>query len=256
MLVAGDAFAKTTAGLDLGFFRDSRDGSPFTVLAPVVHGTFGVSDRLAVRVVVPLTAVETPDDDGLILRLGNPYVGLRWSFRDGNYDFRLGTGLTFPTARLPSEDTEERSAEAAFDAASGSRGRYDLWLWEPEAMTLVGSGGLQANIGPLVGRADLAVGLLIPTGGANADFLFQFAVEGLVKVSDPWSFGAAVRNVWQANDESGDTAQVSVGPVIELDLEPWLLWTRLIFNIEGPAGTSFSDEGFWGWWTGVSVQFP
>ena len=246
-LAGSNAFAKSRLGVDLSVFVEST-----TVLAPIFNGRIGLAKRLLLELTLPLAAVDTPNDDGMVVRLGNPYAGLAWLFVIDAADIVLGAGITFPVARVPN-DGDTAPARVAFLAASNSRGRYDQWLWEPEAMSLVAPVDIKVDLGLLAVRADAAWVFMMPTGGESVETILQFAGEGIVDLGRV-SVGARVQNVWQPTAED-ETSQVSVGPLVELDASPVLLWSLFMLNIEGPAGSSFGDDGFWSFQLGGSIDF-
>lgn len=256
LLAGGDAFAKNyQIGLDLGFFAESRSSAPFAVLTPVFDGRFKVAKRLSLEFVLPMAAVDGPGDDGMLVRLGNPYAGLAWTFGIDSVTLELSVGVTLPAARVPSSSGGVvPSARIAFDSASNSRGRYEQWLWEPEAMSLVAPADIDVDLGLLIVRADVALALLLPTGGASTEIVLQFGGAGLVTLGRV-SVGARVQNVLQPTAAAEASSQVSVGPVVEVDVAPVSLWSMFVLNIEGPAGTSFSGDGFWSLQLGGTVSF-
>lgn len=250
LLIAADASATDNRlGLDFGLFAESDN----TVLTPVIDGRFSLSDRTALAVEIPFTAVDAPGD-ALLVRLANPYVGLNWNLDLEVVNLTLGAGVAIPASRLPTGAANLRQAATAFDFAASSRGRYDAWLWAPEALSLVLPAELDVDLGLLVVRADAALAVLFPTGGADTETIAQLGGEGLVSLLGLLSVGARLQTAWQPT-ATGETAQVSAGPVVELGLGPISARTMFIFNIEGPAGTSFSSGAFWGWQLGVRVEF-
>ena len=257
LFAGGDVLAKNNSlGLDFGFFAESRSSESFAVLTPVFDGRVKLAKRLSLKFVLPMTVVDAPDDDGMIVRLGNPYGGLAWEFTvDDTVKIGLGGGVTLPAARVPGrDDGGVPPAQTAFNAASNSRGRYDQWHWQPEALSLVGPIDITIDLGLLIIRTDAALALLLPTGGERTETILQFGGTGLVTLGS-WSVGARVQSVWQPTTADEETSQTSVGPLAEVDLSPVVLWSTFVFNIEGPAGTSFSGEGFWSFRLGGKVVF-
>ena len=246
-LGGGRAFAQNSLGVHFSVFAEST-----TVLAPVFDGRIRLARRLSLELMLPMAAVETPDDDGMVVRLANPYAGLAWFFVIDAADISLGAGIALPVARVPG-DGDTAPARVTFLSASNSRGRYNQWLWEPEAMSVVAPATIQVDLGLLGVRADAAWALMMPTGGESVETIVQFGGEGFVDLGLV-SVGARVQNVWQPTAED-ETSQVSVGPLAELDASPVILRSSFMLNIEGPAGSSFSDDGFWSFQLGGSIFF-
>ena len=255
LLIAADASAAGNhLGLDFGLFAESQNSESNTAFTPVLDGRFKLSEQTALDIKIPFTAVDAPNDDGMLVRLANPYVGLSWGFDIDLVELWVGAAVTLPTSRLPGGADDLAQAQNAFFSASASRGRYDHWLWEPEAMSLILPAELEVNLGLLEVRADAAWALLIPTGGADTETLAQLGAEGLLSLG-LLSVGARAQTAWQPTADDGEKAQVSLGPVLELGVGPLEARAMFVFNLEGPVGTSFSDEAFWGVLLGAKVEF-
>ena len=250
------AYADNQLGLGVGVYTGDSLSADTAVLSPVLEGRFKLSGRTRLDLQVPFVAVDggsLAGQDTTRFRLANPYLGVSYGF---DFDVRklgIGGGLSLPAARL-GDGVARIDAAGDYNAASLSRGNYRRWLWAPEALSLVVP--LEAEIDlPLVTlRGDAAYALMISTGdGSETESVAQIGAEGLVNLAF-LGLGVRAQAVWQPNQD-GDNAQVSLGPLAEINAGPFYARSLFVFNIDGPGGRSFSDAAFWGLDLAAGIRF-
>ncbi len=255
------AFADgNSLGIDVGLYSGGISSAVgnrnATIVSPVLEGRFNLSDKLQLDLAVPFVAADGANIVGAEstrLRLANPYLGVSYGLDLGPVSAGVGVGVGLPAARL-GDGLEFGKGQADYGAASLSRGNYRYWLWAPEALSLVVPLEAEIELLLMTIRGDAAWALLVSTGsGSEAETMVQLGGEALFNLAF-LGVGARAQAVYLPTVD-GDNAQFSVGPVVELNAGPVFARGMLVFNVDGPGGTSFSDGSFWGVDIGAGIRF-
>lgn len=262
-LASGALFITTSAraegqkvGVSFGLYSgDSGDAGNATVIAPLIDGTFNISERLQLRLALPLTNISQGDDGTNRFQFGNPYMAGYWRGSGGPLKFRLGVGVALPGAQVP-DDADRVLAEESYFAAAAMRGLKDQWLWTPGRLSLVVPLDAELNLGLMTFRADAAWAYMISVEREDtSETLAQFGGEALVHLG-PVGLGVRGQTVWMP--ALGGQTQTSVAPLAELDIGPFSARTMWVFNLNAPQTFSYdrtSDHTFWGWHMSAAVRF-
>ncbi len=254
---AGTAVAESKVGMSFGLHTGSPDDASAadTLVAPRLDLQLGLSKGFAVRATIPMTSLTRGAGADGDFRLGNPYFGAVWGFDLRLVSLEIGVGLTLPVAGIP-DGAEGVAAAEAFSAARGINGLADFWLYTPDSMALVVPMRAELDILIFEVHADLTLATVVSTGDdSTRQSAVQVGVEALFNI--PFiGFGARIQSVWVPT-ANGDKQQLSIAPLVEVELGPIYARSMLLVNLDGPSGFSFSDgtNKFWGWHVGGGVKF-
>lgn len=288
-MVAAEALAEEEyqrprgqVALELGSYLKAIKTDSIVELAPILSGWIGISENidLFLDIGAAFASFDSPGVDTLTtLFLGNPYLGIRKSFRADRTHFNFGFGLTIP---LPLMDVPQQPQEsepdyqrkmslyrsemrdykaiiATYQIASAMRGRWNHWLWMPEHVGLVIpiSAKMVSENNILFG-GELGLAVLIPAGDYH-DHRGDFLAQGAGELG--FSFGSietglrvqAVMIPLLANAPlidgekviNDDKFQASVGPFITYNFSRGYLKANLTFNLDQIEGF-FDGNNRWG----------
>lgn len=245
-------------GVSFGLYSGDRASTgETTVVAPLIDGTFNISESLQLRLALPLTSISRSDDGATRFALGNPYTAAYWRTKSGPLQFRLGAGVALPAARLTDDDPQTSALQAeGYLTAAAMQGLKDRWLWTPERLSVVVPLDAKLDLGIVELRGDAAWAWMIPTNSDDNETMLQLGTEALVHLG-PFGLGARVQGVWVPTT-SGDDLQMAVAPVAELELGPVAARTMFVVNVDEPQGNSFDTSApntVWGWHIAAAVRF-
>lgn len=258
LLVATPAWAGSgQVGLSFGLHAGDSGTSDDTLVAPRLDATIPVSDAWGVQVTLPMTTLSRSGDGTGTVRFGNPYAGGVYQLDLEVFHLQLGAGVALPAASVPTDDVAGGvAADRAYQGARGLAGLGDFWLYQPDTFSLVVPVKASLDVAVFELRADATWALLVATSDrSETETAFQFGAELLFNI--PFvGFGVRAQTVLVPT-LSGDQAQVSVAPLVEVELGPVYARTMFLVNLDGPSGFSFDDgnDKFWGWHLGAGVKW-
>lgn len=181
-------------------------------------------------------------------RAGNPYVGVRFGWRDTIWIARGGIGTTAPLTNAFDDGPED---VAAYQIGQGMHGVYDAWLLEPEIQPLIFRGDFEIHGQYVIGGFDAAFAAVFPlrkNGGGDTQLLFQTGgFIGFTPIPE-LAMGVRFQMVFASNWYRGfggvDEAQLALIPFFRVDLMPVFFELRLVMNLDEPYGWAF-DDGVW-----------
>jgi hypothetical protein len=201
-------------------------------------------------------------------RLTNLFLAHHWTWRTLAQQYRLGLGVTLPTAQLPSDRADSAIAQSGYSVRSAMKGWREAWLYAPESAAFTGHADYywRAPSGLIVGGAVVA-GIMVRTSDT------PFVPEDLVVVQAEAEIAYDTRYVRSSltaglvsfpvaeEIEVGDDAlQIAIEPDFRIRLGEVDLLLGLTLPIDKPAGFGFSEEGFWavriGIANGTSLLLP
>ena len=211
---------------------------------------------------MPLTYfdVSTATDPGTtLIRFANVALGAHRRFSHEATSGTVALDVAIPTGWVPGDidPTEQDYIRLAFRTSAAAHGGRRLWLWTPERLSFVASGGVSHRLAEIVDIfADAAIASLIPVGdeGTDVDLFVEAAIGGAWVVPNLLRLGLQLQLAWLPTG-AGDTLQTS----LELFGRVWLdqLFVALGFtmNLDEPAGFAFDTMGVWGLHVGVGSRF-
>lgn len=201
-------------------------------------------------------------------RLSNLFVAHHWAWRSLARQFRLGAGITFPTARLPQTGSDANFAAEAYGTRAGMHGWRELWLFRPETLTVSGHTDYywRSSSGLIAGGA-LVAGVMARTSDTptipESDVVVQAEVEvayDTVYVRSALKAGVVALPIADTDLVGDDTVQIAVEPDFRIRLGTLDLVLRLTIPINKPAGFAFDTDGLWavhlGVANGTQLQLP
>lgn len=181
-------------------------------------------------------------------RVGNPYLGVRFGWRDTIWVARGGVGTTAP---LTNAFDDGPGDHAAYRLGQAVLGMWDPWLLEPEIQPLVVRGDFEIHSQYVLGGFEAALGTIFPlrrAGGGNTEWVFQTGAFGAFTPIPEIAIGLRFQMVFATNWRVGfagvDDAQLALIPFFRVDLEPAFFELRLLMNLDEPHGWAF-DDGVW-----------
>ncbi|MGK0362031.1 MAG: hypothetical protein ACI9U2_004351 [Bradymonadia bacterium] len=194
-------------------------------------------------------------------RLTNLFVAYQWAWRSLPQQFRLGLGLTLPTAQLPRGNRfASQLALDAYRARALSVGWREYWLYRPEMLTFTGHVDYywRGSSGLIVGGAAVA-GLMLRASDSpdlpENEVVVQADLEiayDTVYVRSALKGGVVALPVGDAVYVGEDTFQASIEPDFRIRLGGLDLLLRMTIPINKPAGFAFSNGGFWAVHVGIA----
>lgn len=226
------------ADLEMGFAR----WNDATILAPQISGWVGINQRARVEASFGFAHVEGAGTKHL--ELGNPYLGAAFTLPTTRARTYAGLGVALPLAASP-------DGLGALGAASAVRALRDHWLWSPDTLGVVVSGGaasaatqggFEASI-----SGDAAALIATKTAGRDkAELDLQLVGTGAYVMSRAFRAGVDVVAVWFPTSDAKDKFQLSVEPFVRVGLGPVSARVGLTLPIDEPLGPPFSDDTGWG----------
>lgn len=223
--------------LEMGFARWDK----VTILAPQISGWVSINQRA--RVEASFGFAHADFDGTKRLELGNPYLGAAFTLPTTRARTYAGLGVALPVASLPDELD-------ALKRASQVRALRDAWLWAPDTLSVVISGGaasaathggFEASV-----SGDAAVLVATQTAGRDkAELDLQLVGTGAYVMSRAFRAGVDVVAVWIPTS-SGDNFQLSLEPFVRVGLGPVSARVGLSLPLDEPLGPPFSDDAGWG----------
>jgi hypothetical protein len=220
----------------------------YTTLLPKVYGSFGLTDTLELEAQLTTIYADYSPEEGegdSTFELANPYVALFYAKRTDRSVARIGGGVALPVLDV------EDYLMAPFQGAA-TRGLMDMWIYTPEALSLVVPVQLQVRATMLVLGIDAALALMISTGGGGLED--DDDVE--VPVQAGALVGAALGDVTlglrlqvaSILTTDGDNTQISTMPFIQADLDGGgFIHGGLLVNLDEPLGVLGDDNMFEVW---------
>ncbi|MEZ4268721.1 MAG: hypothetical protein R3F39_20380 [Myxococcota bacterium] len=247
-----DARAEVHGGADLemGFAR----WDDVTILAPQISGWLGINQRARVEASFGFSHV---DIDGVKrLELGNPYLGAAFTLPTTRARSFAGLGVALPVASLPDEFRDLVLGSAALAGALQLRALRDSWLWYPDTLTVVVSGGAAsaATQGGFEASISGDAAVLIATKTADrdkAELAIQLVGTGAYVMSRAFRAGVDLVAVWSPTEGDDDNFQLSVEPFVRVGFGAVSARVGLTLPIDEPLGPPFDEKAGWGLRFGV-----
>ena len=202
-------------------------------------------------------------------RLTNLFLAYHWAWRSLPRQFRLGLGLTLPTAQLPRGDRISSAlALDAYNTRAATVGWREFWLYRPEMFTLTGHVDYywRDPSGLILGGAAVA-GLMLRTSDSPDLPENEVVVQADLEIAYDTTYvrsalkaGIVALPIGDPVYVGEDTVQASVEPDFRIRLGGLDLLLRMTIPLNKPAGFAFSNGGFWALHVGVAngteLQLP
>ena len=107
----------------------------------------------------------------------------------------------------------------------------------------------------LVLGGDAALGLHIPTNGADVEMGIQIDPSLGYFVTDTTLIGARLPFVWMFTETGDYATQLAFEPYARFDIDPGFIATRFTLNIDDPLGFSFDGGKLWAIHVGGGAHF-
>lgn len=246
------------AGEDATYAGD-RGGTQTLLQSPLIGFWYAVANHFTLSVDWGMAYYRenTGGNTDRTFRFGDPMLAGYYEGRIHAIKLYAGMAMAFPAATLP--DSNPDFASRAYRAAADVRGDWNIFLWLPEAFSLVFPARIEsAGSKHLLLAADAALGIPIFLHGQGSALVLQTAGEVGYK-GKHGAVGGRLQFVWWAmNDRPfipGDYGQLSLEPFFRVDFGKPFITGRLTMNLDHPAGFSFDDGGWWGLHLGVGTEF-
>jgi hypothetical protein len=235
---------------ELTFFTDSEETISVTSVCLLGEMRYFVSPDVAIEVRWPVLNHGSFESDfggdSSSVKVGNAFGGAFWHGGDGRLTYRVGGGATLPLAWIDDDDGLEGFFALAL--ASATHASLDLWLWLPETLSMVGSGGIEYVEGVVAG-GEMDLALVLDIGDVLEDTEPVIQVRGWIgaDLGEGSRAGVALGLVAVFDgDEEGDNAQLSLEPFVEIAFGNGFVLARLMMNLDEPNGFAFDEGGVWG----------
>ena len=234
---------KLALGGEMSTFFGHVDDAGYALVQPSALA-FARLGEAVFELFMPFTYVHennNPGADHNTFGLGNPWLGLS-SLPDTSCGLaRLSLGFAPDLA-----DASTPRKAHALALARGAQGGADAYLFADRIFPLVFGGGTLKDVSflRLAWDADVIVGL--PVGPRDAEFGAQTAGELALRFA--WHTQVGLRGLLAYYPTfSGDDFQSSVALFARhTRVRGDSFAARFVFNLDPPAGTSFTDDGMWG----------
>ena len=234
-------------GIDLGIFSGSLSAagtSDVLSISPELEAWIKAGPILIeARVGIPIikTTVGTVEET----EAGGAHVfaAVHYAKRGNRVDWRAGVGLSFNTtdADRTAKGLRRLAAAVSTGVVRGQR----IYMSRLKTVSIVPSFAYQYRLGQLFTQADLALGIMIGTTD-----LFETELDVEMGASVGGKFGpvkAGLRlQYWWMPTEDGDNFQLALVPFVDLEMKAWFFGTRLVMNLDEPAGFAFDTGKIWG----------
>lgn len=191
--------------------------------------------------------------------LGNPHLAWLFAWRVPHRWIRAGIGVAAPAASIRfasgNDLTEQLIDTTAYGVLHGAHGGRDIWLWAPEAMSLVGHADInfRFEFGLTVG-VGAHVAELIGVDDHEKVYADQFntVVQGDLDLAYEHARVRAGVLTTYATRVTGDGSQdekdsIGITPEVRFRFPLAVdLIARFNLNIDEPYGFSFDDDKVWG----------
>ncbi len=198
--------------------------------------------------------------------LGNPHLAWLWAWRVPGRWIRAGIGVAAPAASIRIADgndlTEELVDRVAYAALVGAHGGRNIWLWAPEAMSVIGHAdinfrfqfgmtvGVGAHVAELVGideHEKVYEDQFNTVVQGDLDLAYEHA---RVRIGLLTSYATFVTGPGSQDEKDS----IGVTPEVRLRIPGAVdVVARFNLNVDEPYGFSFDDDRFWGASLGVST---
>jgi hypothetical protein len=222
-------------------FETPTNELTYSTLLPKVYGSFGLTEHLELEATLPTIFVDYSPESGegdSSFQLANPYVALLYAHRTDRSVARIGGGIA-----LPLLDPDDGVGIMAPALAAWTRGLQDVWLYMPNALSVVVPGQVQMRSSMLVIGIDGALALLLNTAGTEEEDDAELAVQAgalLGAALGDVTLGLRLQLASMVTAE-GDDTQVSMLPFIQADLDGGgFVHGGLLVNLDEPLGV-FGD---------------
>ncbi|HEX5098844.1 MAG TPA: outer membrane beta-barrel protein [Polyangiaceae bacterium] len=270
---------KGRAFVELGFGRASTSESEteggitvdaefhYNVIPIIVGGGYKITPNLELVAMLPIgwgnvgysvTATGGPGLDALNqdqsesgVGVGNLHLGLNYFSFDGPVRFMAGGAIQFGPWYKDYDPGPAVGAALGHPAGGGQ----DIGLYRPETVSIVAPGRVEYPIDRVVLAGDAALGLHIPTDGADAELSIQVAPGVGYYLTPTAQLGLRVPFAWLPTDSGSSATYLAVEPYARFDFEKLFLTARFDLNIDEPYGFSFDSGKFWGIHVGLGSSF-
>jgi hypothetical protein len=251
LTISLSAHAETHGGGDVEMSVGAYDDA--TVLTPQISGWLSIDQRVRVEASFGFAHLAAGGESQL--ELGNPYLGAAFTLPTRARAF-AGLGVALPVASIPDDLLGAAAALATYTSAWNVRALRDLWLWFPDTLSVVLSGGAATPAGSgfevsVKGHA----AVLVPTktaGRDKAELDLQLVGTGAYAIGSVLKVGVDLGAVWvPTGDGDSDNFQLSVEPFVRANLGPVSARVGLTLPIDEPLGPPFEGDAGWGLRVGV-----
>ena len=255
-LTSSNASAGTpkSLGVELGYHSNNQGNNSLNIISPLITAKAPVGEILTLEAIWGLTYAETSGtlDDNSGFKSLNPYLSVHVNPDLGPIKLRVGLGITAPVANVSNPNEA-----IAYSAASGIRGAWNDWLYSPDtfALTLPFRAVLDLPSLELMGEGAL-FSLISTDEDADPFGGFQLAAQAkmyLGLAGNKLGYGLRLQTVQIQGFE--EEFQVSIEPLLSLNISIVELNARFTMNLNEPHGFAFDDDGFWGLHVGASLNW-
>jgi hypothetical protein len=221
-----------------------------TIVTPTLGMGLMVAPTVELELVVPLSFVS--GDGHSAIGQGDLYFGVNYVRLDPSLRFKLGGGLSLPTAARDGDSGEANLLGLFVDAYQQSYYRI------PDALGIVGPFRIEGGT-TIVGSLDIDIALLISTGrrfsNNDAELIADFA-PGIGGYATPqFLVGARAPLFWAITSSARDTAQIAIEPFLRGQIDSGFLDMRFTIPLDEPLGFAFERRKFWGLHLGGGAAF-
>ncbi len=247
-------------------FVGHPEGGKLVSVSPLVRGHYDFVRDWGAHFEMPLSYVETTtpsDPGGAVLRFGNVTAGAHHRFRAAATSGVIGLGVAVPTAWVPNDvpDVEQDTMRKAFNTSAATYGGTKLWLWAPERLSIIVSGGASHRFAQAVDAfVEASIAPMIPVGdeGTNVDLFVDGRVGAAWVLPELLTLGIAFDLAWLPTGglfATTDPVQTALEVFGRVWLDTLFFGAAFTMNIDDPAGFAFNDGGIWGLHLGVGARF-
>jgi hypothetical protein len=243
--------------LDAGWNMHDDSYSAHQTVSSVLGVRYASSKSLDLALELPFKFEDVanntePSVGGRALFSGNPFAALYHVDRSDQDFTRVGVGLALPLSGAGFGN--DGIAEEGQEDALAQRGAWNVWMWFPNALSLVLPARVEHRSDALVLGADLALaisvggGVIVPSG--------QIALMAAARLGDI-SIGSRVQVMWSPvlEDRHGNV-QAALVPFVQAELAGGAAFAdaRFVVNLDSPYGV-FGDDPRWGVLLGGGTRF-
>ena len=225
-------------------------------MSPTVRAHYDFVSDWGAHFAMPLAAQAKP---ATLIRFANLTFGAHRRLSHEATSGIIGFDVALPTAWVPDDldpDTQD-ILRTMFLTSAAAHGGMNLWLWAPERLSLVLSGGAAHRFGDVFDVfAEAAIAPMFPVGdeGTDVDLFIDAGIGGQWVIPELLNIGLRFQLAWLPTAQ-GDPVQTSLELFGRVWLDALFLGLAFTLNLDEPAGFSFDTNGVWGLHVGVGVQF-
>jgi hypothetical protein len=249
---------KGRAYAELAFTRaadsESQGGatasSHMTGLSWILGGGYKVMPNLELELMLPMGWGEVGfeasqgafsiSDSNSGFAVGNLHLGANYLIGRDRWRLKVGGAVQY----APWNHNPETETIYALFLGNAARSIQDGGLWASEVLSIVAPARFEYG-NKLVLGGDAALGLHIPTNGADVEMSIQIDPSLGYFVTDTTLIGARLPFVWIPTDSGDYATQLAFEPYARFDIDPGFIATRFTLNIDDPLGFSFDGGKFW-----------